>query len=153
MADDIKFNQITLPPGKEAAIRTIFNHFKYVALGTANSPDNRKGFIMPVEGDNFLTDCAFNEVDSNINPSYIRPELVELEDSAINDNGRVTLSFACEIDTTNISEAQMVTLNQMVIVDNQTPNDINSEGFYASVFPDFEKNGNIAIEFTIEVSL
>lgn len=156
MIDDTikKYNQIILPLGKEDAIRTIFEHFNYVALGSSNSNDGRKGFTMPTSEDNFLTDCGFNEIDPTSYPTYDRIELLEAQADIVPDEkGRVTLSFTCEIDTTNLSQKEMVTINQMAITDNQSAGDLNSRVFYAAVFPDFEKNGTIAIEFTARVTL
>ena len=137
-------SQLIFMNGKEAALRTLFTEkFCYIAIGF-DSTEN--GFTD--SKDNILPD-GFKEIEQS---TYNRIPLTYVSTEFDESNGKVLVKVKGELDYSNIKASTKI--NQLAVVDNQTPNDIANTIFYsATKFPSFEKNSQTAMTFVLGFKL
>lgn len=149
---DTKQDNIIFIDGKEQGLKTLFSNanFGYLALGHNSETEATNGFVN-VEDGGANTSNGFYEISGD--STYQRVPLVVSQDSIKNyDNGEVTVKFTAEFDVDNIVSG--ININQLAIVDSQTPNDPSTTFYAAAVCNDgFNKSDQLALVFVIEITI
>lgn len=150
---DTKQDNIIFIEGKEKGLKALFSsaNFGYLALGHNVETETTNGFVNVESGSN--TSNGFYEISVNDDSTYQRVPLVVNQDSIKNyDNGEVTVKFTAEFDIDNIVSG--ININQLAIVNSQTPNDPSTTFYAAAVCNDgFNKSDQLALVFVIEITI
>ena len=145
-----KQNQIIFMNGKKKGLIDLFSkeHFGYLAIGCNKSQD-----VNGFEDTENTTNNGFSEISTTDDSSYHRIELkVQPNDITIDYNTKkVTVPFTADLDVDNIKNSTLI--NQFAIVDNADATSLNTIYYAASTFPEFSKTDQIAITFTIEMTI
>lgn len=151
---ETKQDNIIFIEGKERGLKQLFSQdigsFGYLALGS-NPDGDTNGFINIDDEDETSTN-GFYEISIENDSTYQRVPLVFQESIKNYDNGEVTVKFAAEFDIDNIISG--ATINQLAIVDSETPNDPSTNFYAAAVCDgDFVKTEKLALVFIIEMTI
>lgn len=151
---DTKQDNIIFIDGKEKGLKILFSqeHFGFLAVGYHSNTGDTNGFVNVKDNDE-LSQNGFQEISVEEDSTYTRVPLVINQDSIKNyDNGEVTIICTAEFDIDNIIKDMPI--NQLAIVDSQTPND-PSTIFYAAATcrEPFNKSEQNALVIVCELTI
>lgn len=145
-----KQNNIIFMEGKEKAIQSIFDTFKYLAVGY-NKTNDTNGFSN-IDPDDETSTNGFQEISISEDSTY---ERVPLNFHSITnrdeDSGKITAKFTAELDLDNI--INNIKINQIAIVDSEDVQSASTTFFAAAVTEEFTKSEKLALVFGIEITI
>lgn len=156
MTTESKQDNIIFMEGKELGLKTLFSQnqgcFGYLAVGH-NPAGTPNGFVNVDEENNETSSNGFYELSVEEDSTYRRVPLTPHGEPIYNeDNGEVTVKFLAEFDVDNIVSG--VTIDQIAIVNTETPNDPSTIYYAAATCDDdFNKSEQLAIGFIIEMTI